>query len=383
MIFIFCLLAIFALIAAIFGRNSAQRGVFLTLGIAGASAYYYLQAILGIGLIALAFILPPLGVPLLLIALGVRYVLPFGRALRKSKRESAVLDVEHEARRKRLNLAERRVDQLRQKLAQAVDADAVSLCKELSQDEGWHLALPILADALSSPKVETRLCAVHGLRHVYDPQVVQRIIGADATFDAGARQHWHQYNYKPELVGEVADKLGKCALNPREEKRVRVAALIAIGNASYVEAHRSLLALLGDKDEDVRAAACRAARQLTPPTPPVPSTQWRVDVPPTPYDWGCQVATTLYPSHFDTLLNALSIHNERLQVEAMAASCAMARLAAMSASDLDGLLRMVQNLSSDPTVGIKVHDAADEAVAALRSVQRGRTGAPGSSHARG
>lgn len=383
MIFILCLLAIFSLIAAIFGRQSAQRGLSLTLGIAGASAYYYIQAILGIGLIALAFILPPIGVPLLLIALGVRYVLPFGRALRKSKRESAVLDTEHEARQKRFYLAERKVDQLRQALAQAVDADTVSLCKELSQDEGWHLALPILNDALSRPKVETRLCAVHGLRHVYDPQVVQRIVAGDANFDASSRQHWHNVNFKPELVGEVADKLGKCAVNPREDKRVRVAALIAIGNASYVEAHRSLLALLGDKDEDVRAAACRAARQLMPPTPPVPSTEWRVDAPPTPYDWGCQVAATLYQSHFDTLLNALSIHNERLQVEAMAASCAMARLAAMSASDLDGLVRVMQNLSTAPSVGVRVHDAADEAVAALKSVQRGRADAHGGSHARG
>lgn len=368
---ILCLLLIFALVALIFGRDTAQRGIFLTLGITGAVVLSFVQAAFWIGLIALAFLLPPVGVPLLLVALFVRYVLPFWRALAKSRTKGAILNADHEARRKRIYFAERKVEHLHSALERGVDADAVSLCKEISQDEGWHLALPILADAFTSPKAETRLCAIHGIRHIYSPQVVQRIVAGDATFNASSRQHWHNYNYKPELLREVTEMLGKCALDVREEKRVRVAALIAIGNATYVEAYGTTLALLGDKDEDVCAAACRASRQLMHPATPIPNTQWHGDYAQTPQQWGLRTAAALYQSRFGDLLIALGSRNERLQMEAIGTACAMAQLADVAAANLDGLLRVMQGLSSAPSVSVKVHDAADKAIEMLKSIQRG------------
>ena len=71
------------------------------------------------------------------------------------------------------------------------------------------------------------------------------------------------------------------------------------------------------------------------------------------------------------MLSALEAGGERLRLEAIATVCAVAEHARVSAADLDGLLRMMQNLSSDPRMSVKVHDAADEAVKALKAVQRG------------
>lgn len=371
---ILCILAIFALIAVIFGRDTAQRGVFLTLGVTLGLILYFVQAAVWIGLVALAFLLPPVGVPLLILALILRYVVPFGRDLAKSRKDGAILNGEHEERRRRLYLAERKVEQLRQTLERADDDASLCLCKELNQDEGWHLALPALQDGLASPKAETRLCAVHGLRHIYSAQVVQRLLEGDATFDASTRQHWHKCAFKPELVREVAEMLAKCALNTQEETRVRVAALIAIGNATFVEAYGTVLGLLGDENDDVRAAACRATNLLMYPAPPIPSTRWRYDVPPSPEDWGRQTATALYQSHFNDLLDALGSHQERLALEALAAACATAQLAALSAAYLDGLIRVVQNISSDLSVSVKLHDAADESIQTLRMIQQNRRG---------
>ncbi len=54
---------------------------------------------------------------------------------------------------------------------------------------------------------------------------------------------------------------------------------------------------------------------------------------------------------------------------ALADGCTMAQLAALSAADLDGLIRVVQNFSLYPTVSVNVDDAADEAVKTLRMIQ--------------
>ncbi len=356
-LFILCFLGVFALLAMIFGRDTAQRGLFLTLGVSGALILYFVQALLWVGLVALAFLLPPLGIPLLALALILRYAVPFGRVLAKSRREGAVLSVENEERRRRLYLAERRVEQLQQALERTDDDATVSLCKELNQDEGWHLALPALQDALASPRAEMRLGAAHGLRHIYSAQAVQRFPECDVTFDAVTRQHSHNCAYKPELVWEVTEMLARRALNSQEETRVRVAALIGIGNAAFEEAYGTVLVLLRDKNDDVRAAACRAARQLMYPAPPIPSTRWRDDVPPTPEDWGRQTAGALYQSYFNDMLDALGTRSERLVLEAVATACTMAQLVALSAADLDGLIRVVLKLSTDSSVGVKVHDA--------------------------
>ena len=376
---ILCLLAIFACVAIIFGRDTAQRGVSLTLGLTGAVVFYFVQACVWIGLIALAFLLPPIGVPLLLVALLVKYVLPFALAVAKGKKERAVSNGDQEETRKKLYLAERKVEQLRQTLERADNHASIYLCKDLSQDEGWHLALPALQDGLASPRAETRLCAVHGLRHIYNAQMVQRLLEGDATFDAAKRQIWHNSSFKPNLVREVTEMLSSCATNHQEETRVRVAAVIAIGNAAFVEAYGTVLELLRDKNNDVRAAACRAAFQfmylkypalLTRGVLPIPSTRWRDDIPPTPEDWSRQTATALYQSYFSDLVDALGSHQERLVLEALSAACIMVEVVVLSAGDLDGLIRVMQNLSMDSRVSVKVHDAADEAIKALRMTQQ-------------